>query len=152
MTWNSGTALGHPRTEYTPSWTGSVTNPANWTLTSGWYHRIGNLIICRNIWTASTSPTYGSGTWSVSLPVTARSTSGAMDTKVGECYMTKGGNLYPNGMGSVDLQISSTPTTVHMLDMDMTLTFWGKGSNLRWITENPTVGDRFHLSFFYEAA
>lgn len=56
---------------FTPTWTGSGTNPAlgNGTLT-GKYTRFGKTLFGRVILTAGSTTTYGTGSWRFSLPVT----------------------------------------------------------------------------------
>jgi hypothetical protein len=59
---------------YTPNWTGSTTNPVlnNGTIT-GKYIVVGKMCWVEVIITMGSSTTYGSGTWSVSVPVTSAS-------------------------------------------------------------------------------
>lgn len=68
----------YERGTYTPTWTGSVTNPAigNGTL-SGTYVKIGRLVHVDILMQTGSTTTYGSGVWSFSLPFTATSTAGA---------------------------------------------------------------------------
>lgn len=56
---------------YTPTITGSVTNPTNYTA-SGRYVQIGKLCLAMFNITAGASFTAGSGTYTISLPVSAR--------------------------------------------------------------------------------
>jgi len=60
-------------TSFTPTWTGSVTNPAigNGTLT-GAYIQIGKTVIYKGKMTAGPTTTFGSGDYRMSLPVTAK--------------------------------------------------------------------------------
>ena len=64
--------LSYPPTTFTPAWTGAGSNPAigNGTLT-GFYYRVGNLIIATWNIIAGSTTTFGSGQYSVGLPVTA---------------------------------------------------------------------------------
>lgn len=57
-------------TSYTPTWTASTTNPVigNGTIV-GWYLQIGKVCFCYGMLTAGSTTTYGSGNYSVSLPL-----------------------------------------------------------------------------------
>lgn len=57
-------------TSYTPTLTASTTNPTNWTQT-GYYCRVGKLVIAKFKITASATRTVGSGTYYIALPVNA---------------------------------------------------------------------------------
>ena len=61
-------------TTYTPTWTGSTTNPSlgNGTLT-GRYKTIGKTVFLQIHFGAGSSTTFGSGHWKFSLPVAAHS-------------------------------------------------------------------------------
>jgi hypothetical protein len=61
---------------YVPAWTASGTAPAlgNGTIT-GRYAQVGKLVYCTGILTMGSTTTFGTGVWSVSLPVTAASAS-----------------------------------------------------------------------------
>lgn len=63
-------AIGDPWATYTPSWTGSGGNPAigNGTL-AGWYMQAGKLVHFRISIIAGSTTTYGSGNYSLTLPV-----------------------------------------------------------------------------------
>lgn len=62
---------------YTPTWgaTGSAPALGNGTLT-GRYVQIGKLVVATLSWTAGSTTTYGTGTWTFTFPVTAASVSG----------------------------------------------------------------------------
>lgn len=94
-------------TAYTPTWTGSVTNPANYTAT-GKYLEIGDVVIFVFNISTSGATTYGSGSYSVSLPVTASaSLIGNVQLVVRDA--SAGGAFYP-GYGFV-----ATTTTILLL-------------------------------------
>jgi hypothetical protein len=63
-------------TPYTPSWTGTTTNPAlgNGTLT-GAYWKAGRLVAWRFYLTVGSTTTFGTGNYLMSLPVAAAGTS-----------------------------------------------------------------------------
>lgn len=84
--------LGDPWTAYTPTWTGSVADPVkhNGTIV-GAYMRTDSLVIGRITITMGSTTTYGTGGWSLSLPVAPVSGSGrplmvgtATDTGTGD--------------------------------------------------------------------
>lgn len=70
---------------FTPAWTGSTTNPVigNGTLV-GAYTRSGKLVHYVGRMFAGSTTTYGSGTYTMSLPVTAADA----DLGVGSCLLT----------------------------------------------------------------
>ena len=63
-------------TSYTPAWTASSVNPAlgNGTLT-GNYTQVGKLVFLRIVLTMGSTSTFGTGAWSISLPVGAKASS-----------------------------------------------------------------------------
>lgn len=75
---NVNTLDDYERGTTTPTWTGSITNPAigNGTL-SGTYVKIGRLVHFDLLMQTGSTTTYGSGVWSFTLPFTAASTGGA---------------------------------------------------------------------------
>src|SRR5688572_9025428 len=79
-------------TAYTPSWTGSVSNPVlnNGTLT-GRYRRVtgSDLIVVEGRLTCGSTTTYGSGTYYISVPVTPSATSTL--AAAGACYFFDSG-------------------------------------------------------------
>lgn len=94
---------------YTPAWTGSVTNPAIGNGTrSGKYIEIGDLVIGAFTITAGSTTTYGSGSYSISLPVTASVTWPGM-IQVFARDASAGGAIY-GGVGFV-----ATTTTALLL-------------------------------------
>jgi hypothetical protein len=78
-------------TSYTPTWTGSVSNPAigNGTITGKWTRR-GNLARVDIHVVMGSTTTYGSGIWEFTLPSTAIDTNG----QVGSCLMKDTGTSY----------------------------------------------------------
>src|SRR5688572_28327966 len=65
-------AIGDPWTAYTPTWTGTGTNPAivNGTI-GGRYLQAGKLVIGNFQIVMGSSTTFGTGSWLVGLPVPA---------------------------------------------------------------------------------
>lgn len=65
-------ALSDVWSTYTPTWTASGTAPVlgNGTI-SGRYAQVRKLVFCTGILTMGSTTTFGTGVWSVSLPVTA---------------------------------------------------------------------------------
>lgn len=66
-------------TSYTPTLTASTTNPTNWTQT-GYYCRVGKLVIAKFKVTAGASMTAGSGEYRIALPVNANVSVGEMES------------------------------------------------------------------------
>lgn len=64
-------ALTEAWTSYTPTWTGATTNPVlnNGSFSGSAYAQIGKLVIFRIVLTMGSTTTYGSGAWSITLPV-----------------------------------------------------------------------------------
>lgn len=108
-------ALGDPWTSYTPAWTGSGSNPAigNGTL-AGKYRQIGKSIDYEiNILMGSTT-TFGSGTYSFSLPVTASAS---------VSYHPMGWGIVRDGGAAplVRFPTFSSTTTVNLIDVAGTI-------------------------------
>lgn len=101
-------------TTYTPTWAATGTQPAigNGTL-SGFYLQVGKFIIVRVRMLAGTTTTFGTGTYTFSLPVTAASGQGMA---VGSSYLRDASatsNGHAPGSALVDA-VSSTSTTLLM--------------------------------------
>lgn len=64
-------ALSEPWTAYTPTWTGAGGNPVlgNGSFAGSAYMRVGKLIVFRIVLTMGATTTYGTGQWSLTLPV-----------------------------------------------------------------------------------
>lgn len=86
-------------TAFTPTWTGSGSNPVigNGTL-AGWYRRPASSDIVDVVWRVvmGSTTTFGSGTWWLSTPV-APSVSAALRT-VGAAYLLDAGTLDKAGV------------------------------------------------------
>jgi hypothetical protein len=70
-------AVGAVWTSYTPTWTGATTNPVygNAALTAA-YTKIGKTVFLRMYLTMGSTTTFGSGSWSWSLPEVAAAVPG----------------------------------------------------------------------------
>lgn len=92
-------------TTYTPTWTAATTNPVlgNGTIV-GRYKRIGKTVHLQIDLTMGSTTTYGSGAWSVSLPVAAAASSGS---RIGTAQAL-GGSRFP---GQVVISPSATATS-----------------------------------------
>jgi hypothetical protein len=88
-------------TTYTPAWTASTTNPVigNGTL-AGWVMRTGKTVFFEILMVPGTSTTFGSGTYSFSLPYTAHSDYG-------------GSGRYPKTFMSTLIDNSESPPGNH---------------------------------------
>lgn len=133
--------LSDPWTAFTPTWSGSTTNPVigNGTLLGG-YMVAGKWV---RFWihvTMGSTTTYGSGTYSLTLPVTENAHRWAFDgiaRAAGSSYRMVGERL---ASGSVTCRVD--PTTA--------------GNQLRAVTNlvpaTFTTGDEIFVSGSYEAA
>jgi hypothetical protein len=134
----SGTSLG-AWTAYTPTWGGNTTNPVigNGTLT-GFYCQMGKMVSVRVRIVAGSTTTFGSGSYFVSMPVTAKTTeqpisSGYIrDASAGINYLVI---ATPATTANLWLRYSDTPTDVN----ETTPFTWA-------------VNDQINLAFMYEAA
>lgn len=138
-------ALASSWSSYTPSWTGSVTNPVigNGTLT-GAYTQVGKLVTFRVVGTTGSSTTFGSGAYSISLPVAA--VSGVEQLVTAMAFDTSTGYYY-RGIGRID---PGATTVTRSLFTD------GVGGAGGWTTAVPFTwaisGDKFWFQGTYEAA
>lgn len=133
-------------TAYTPSWTGSGTNPAigNGTL-AGRYARIGRMVFFTVDITAGSTTTFGTGFYRVSLPVTATA---SIPTQLG----FGGFYLEDNGVqgyyGIMRLQSTSTVEfLIPSATADTRPTLWGQTSPFTFGN-----GDKIRISGWFEAA
>jgi hypothetical protein len=134
-------AIGDAWTSYTPTWTGSTTNPAigNGTL-AGYYLSAGKLTIARIELTMGSTTTYGTGSWRFTMPVTAQVPAGA------------GGNV--GGAALFDTSGSARyfrhvflATTTYVCMNDEAGVFVGQLAPFTWAS-----GDSLAIQFTYEAA
>jgi hypothetical protein len=124
-------------TSYTPAWTGSVTNPVlgNGTI-AGRYSKVGKMVDFSIKITAGSTTTFGSGPWSLSLPVAAASVidmignvligdlTGTSMYSMGAAYIPDGGTTlqaYAGGKNDGALVSATYPQT------------WANGDRL-WVT------------------
>ena len=127
-------------TAYTPTWTGSTTNPVlgNGTLT-GKYVQLGKLVIAKATLTAGSTTTFGTGLWRLSLPVAAAS------AEVGAPY----GTWSASDTGVADYSgfvVGSSSNRVAFYKFDNSALV---GSTAPFTWGNTDV---FMVSFTYEAA
>lgn len=129
---------------YTPAWTGSTGNPSlgNGTLT-GRYCRIGDLVVCQGRLIAGSTTTFGSGTYSISLPVTSANAFGSNGI-IGSAWLRDAsGNDYQMQLIDVGTTFSGRPGAA---------TF---GGNSAWAATTPMTmanGDWVSWHCLYEAA
>ncbi|MFE4658371.1 hypothetical protein ACFRFJ_17035 [Streptomyces hydrogenans] len=112
---------------YTPAWTASSSNPSlgNGSI-GGQYSRVGDTVSFHVKITSGSSTTYGSGTWSISLPVQAAAGVDALGTvmigdatsssaySLGAAYIPAGSStagLYVGGKGDGALVSATFPQT-----------------------------------------
>lgn len=127
-------------TTYTPSWTSSGTAPSlgNGTLT-GRYIQIGNLVIVTINGTMGSTTTYGTGTYSWSLPVNAAGTGFIL---VGSAYTNAGGAAFSTGAAV----IASGGSTLSVIT-DGDGNTWGQLLPATWAS-----GNLFNITIAYFAA
>lgn len=128
-------------TSFTPVWTAATTNPVlgNGTIT-GRYIQIGKIVFYSIIVTAGSTTTFGTGTYALSLPVTALS----------QPNMTMGmGNVLDTGTSNYSaMAVQSTTTKIN-------LALTSNASGAVWTPTAPFTlanGDKSLVSGMYEAA
>lgn len=134
-------ALSDVWSTYTPSWTSSGTAPAvgNGSIT-GRYAQVGKFVFCTGILTMGSTTTFGTGTWSISLPVTAATSTNGI--YVGPAY------LHDNSL------IAARRTGVAAPATTTTMVFYAATAG----AVTPTVpftwasSDKLSWTIFYEAA
>lgn len=143
------TSLQSAWTSYTPTVTGSVSNPSIGTSPNllGRYHRWGKTVFGQFYVQPGTGATAGSGAWQISAPVPANMGS-TNQSMVGEGYYydTSAGTLY---VGRVRLQaaIGGGTGTSFIIILRGTSYYAGAGG-----PAVPEAGDQFAGNFRYEAA
>jgi hypothetical protein len=127
-----------PWVTYTPTWVGSGGNPAivNGTL-SGRYFKIGKLVFVDIFVQMGGSTTFGSGTWSWALPVTAADTNG----QVLNAYLLDNGS---NGYHRPALVASTTVLTIADVPSGLGI---NPTTPFTWVS-----GDEIRISGFFVAA
>ena len=130
-------------TSYTPTWTGSTTNPVlgNGTMV-GRYMKFGRTVVCHINMTTGSTTTYGSGNYNWSLPFTAANAGAAL---IGHAHLLGTDRWHgqivisPNATGtSPFVPITATNTRVDF----MTATR----------PETLAAGAQVRLTFVYESA
>lgn len=132
-------------TAYTPTWTSTGTAPVlNNGSFAARYCQIGKMVFVAFLLTPGSTTTFGTGTYSFSLPVTARSATPLMHGAAR--YLQSGGTQWPGtaliGVTTTTFQIAfptnTTTTTLTTMTNAAPATF--------------ANGDTLRASFFYEAA
>lgn len=122
------TALG-VWTAYTPTWASAGTQPAigNGTI-AGSYTLVGKTCHFIVTLTAGSTTTFGTGTWTFSLPVTAVSGTPVL----GGCYLSDSGSPYPGVTRQASTTEAWAVTALPGGFADATTPFaWGSGDTLR---------------------
>ncbi len=107
-------------TTYTPTWTGSTTNPTNYTGT-GYYYQLGKWVHVHAAFTCNASFTAGSGTYNFSLPSSVTSNYGLEDVIGVGLFRHPGTSarysllVMPTGTGSNKVLLLSGGSTVTAL-------------------------------------
>ena len=130
-------------TAYTPTWTSSGTAPAlgNGTLI-GRYMKIGRTVICHINLISGSSTTYGTGTYSFSLPVQAANAGAAL---VSACQLLgtarwAGETVISAGASTTTPFMSSSATDPRLLGLTAT------------VPETLASGAQLRMTLAYEAA
>jgi hypothetical protein len=130
-------------TSYTPTLTASTTNPTNWTQT-GYYARVGKLVIAKGTLTAGASMTAGSGTYRIALPVNAQ-------TALGNAVLEGSTYLYDNSTGNA--YSIAVPYAANTAYIQLVYGTGGTGAivghNAPWTW---AASDIIQFAFSYEAA
>jgi hypothetical protein len=135
-------AIGAAWTAYTPAWGSTGTAPAigNGTIT-GSYVAAGKLIIAKITMVTGSTSTYGTGTYTWSLPFTATTTGAAagLQTGVGAVFDTSAGSRF------VRTVWQASSGAIELLDANSATV--GQTVPMTWAT-----GDSMSATFTYEAA
>ena len=130
-------------TAYTPTLTASTTNPTNWTQT-GYYARVGKLVIAKGTLTAGGAMTAGSGTYRIALPVNAQ-------TALGNAVLEGSTYLYDNSTGnaySIAVPYAANTAYIQLV--------YGTGGTGGTVAHNApwtwAASDSIQFAFSYEAA
>ena len=130
-------------TSYTPTLTASTTNPTNWTQT-GYYARVGKLVIAKGTLTAGGAMTAGSGTYRIALPVNAQ-------TALGNAVLEGSTYLYDNSTGnaySIAVPYAANTAYIQLV--------YGTGGTGGTVAHNApwtwAASDSIQFAFSYEAA
>jgi hypothetical protein len=132
-------AAAYERDAYTPTWTGSTTNPAigNGTIT-GRYLRHGKTVTATINIVAGSTTTFGSGNWIFTLPFTADTTVSPIGSA--QIFDASTGTVY------VGLVVNINSTTMVVYSHNTTAAV-GAAVPMTWATT-----DALRLTFTYEAA
>jgi hypothetical protein len=127
------------RGAYTPTWTGSTTNPAigNGTIT-GRYMRDGKTVTATINIVAGSTTTFGSGNWLFTLPFTADTTVSSIGSA--QIFDASTGTIY---VGAV-VNINSTTMVLYSHNTTAAV---GAAVPMTWANS-----DALRLTFTYEAA
>lgn len=138
-------------TNYTPAWTGSTTDPVivNGTI-AGRYKRQGSLVHFAMFYTAGAGDTFGSGFYSMSVPVAA-SASAIQANILCQYFDTSAvaAAQYLQGIGQLDAG-ASTVIRIRLMggnNANATIANWSAT-----FPAGPAAGDQFGMSGTYEAA
>jgi hypothetical protein len=125
---------------YTPSWTASSVNPAigNGTITGRYISLGGKAILFAVNITAGSTTTFGTGTYSVSLPLSANNTFAGLVNVFAVDVSTS--TIY-NGVGAI-----STTTTVGLFTTDASA---ASGYSPTVPIATPATGDVWHIFGVY---
>lgn len=136
-------------TAYTPTLTASTTNPTMGTgsVVSGYYMQIGKIVFYRFYLSFGTGMTAGTGSYEISLPVTAAATGGAGPNTVGSLFIydSSANIAYTGLVGNVGTNTAKLTDIYYA--QGTTLTAMGAAAPWTW-----AVSDQIRGAIVYEAA
>jgi hypothetical protein len=140
---SDGTSPDGEWVNFTPTWTGSTTNPVIGNgLSEGRYKQVGNTVHVWMMVTMGSTTTFGTGEYKISLPVTARAIASVVLNLV----------MYDNGTRHYNSLAHNDYTTGTSLDNASVTLFWDTGVVTNTAPFTWADGDWFIVSGSYEAS
>lgn len=124
-------ALTGPWSSYTPTWTGSSSNPAigNGAIDAN-YVRAGDLLLYKGVISAGSTTTFGTGYWIITIPVAI--TLGLKN--VGVCALHDASTPTNDRPGAIEVLSSTTFRVVANGQVSGTVPFtWASSDVLQWM-------------------
>lgn len=131
-------------TSYTPTWTGATTNPSlgNGAVIARW-KKVGRTVYVTFRYNFGSTTTFGTGSWSFSLPVQAATVSGSGSIWHHIAFYNDFGTAI--GMGSI--KINSAASTFNVSGIGGNGDPFNSSFPITW-----TTNDELYGSFWYESA
>lgn len=130
-------AIGAAWTAFTPTWTGTTTNPliGNGTI-AGAYRQIGKTLDVRYRIAMGATTTYGVGTWKLRLPNSLSAVAGT--TQLGQAWATDFGTGYVHGVALVGTDPSADFDDI-VISTTGSATLWGQLAPFTWAASDILV-------------